>query len=467
VSSADRPLLARLAARLRIVPSYFDLSAGSGARAATQALCTAMGSPSASEAEAGATAALDAAMPDRVIGRCACSGARAPRARTARDPARELHASGRGARIRFEDGTAYRGALRVPAGDGRTSAELTLPVRVPVGAHELRLHLPDAAGGRTCEQTLVVAPRSGVLAREILGDARALGLWASLYTVRSQRGFGFGDFGDLARLARLAAELGTDFLAINPLHALYGRGDAIAPYSPKSRVFQNVLYLDVESVPELTGCPEGAHASTPLRSRCCAPRTSSTTLRCSTRSSTCCARCTPASRAANARARAAGRAFAEFRAQPCAEDFAVFEALQAEPGEPDGAAGPRASAIRAPRRSSSSPPRAREVELHAWLQFELDTQLNAQPCRRATGLALGLVKDLAIGSAADSADAWANPGLFAHGRRWARCRTPTGERSDWGLPPLIPQRLREEGYAYLRRVLRAAFRCAGACASTT
>ncbi len=471
MSAATRPELALLSERLSIAPSYFDLSGHErhASDATREALCAAQGFACASEAEARASlAALDADARARVIEpvHVLREHAHARPGLRAIPPA-SFRPSDAGLEIRFEDGGEWRGELRLPAGDGHALAELPLPLRLPVGAHALRLSLggPEA---RSCEQTLVVAPRSCPLAHDRLGDARALGLWASLYTVRSARGFGFGDFADLERLARLSAELGADFLALNPLHALLGRGNAIAPYSPLSRVFQNALYLDVESVPELADCAEARTrlAAAPLaRLRAARELDYAAVFDAKLDVLRPLHACFCRAEAAHPTAR--GRAFAEFRAQGgrALEDFARFCALQAELGEPDWRRWP--AELRDPRSAAVAERAARlagEVELHAWLQFELDVQLErAARAGRDAGLALGFVKDLAIGSAADSADAWANPDLFARGASLGAppdVYSATGQ--DWGLPPLVPGRLRAEGYAFLRRVLRAAFRGAGA-----
>ncbi|MEX2205594.1 MAG: 4-alpha-glucanotransferase [Myxococcota bacterium] len=472
MSASKRPRLARLADRLGIVPAYFDLEGRERrASAATQeALCVAMGSACSTEAEAEASlAALDAAArapviePVRVWREHACG---APGLRAILPPSFEpLDAE---LELACEDGSSWRGPLRVPAGDGRTSAELALPVRVPTGVHALRLHLRARGERRTFAQTLIVAPRTALLARERLGDARALGLWTSLYTVRSRRGFGFGDFTDLARLEQIAAELGTDFVAINPLHALYGRGDAISPYSPKSRIWQNVLYLDVEAVPELAECDAARArlAAAPLaRLRAAHALDYEAVLDAKLEVLRALNACFARREREHPSER--GRAFATFRARAgrALEDFASFEALQSELGEPDWRRWP--APLRDPRSAAVgafAASHARDIDFHAWLQFELDAQLERTArAGREAGLALGLVKDLAIGSAADSADAWANPGLFAHG---ATLGAPpdayAADGQDWGLPPLVPERQREQGYAYLRQVLRSAFRSAGA-----
>jgi 4-alpha-glucanotransferase len=472
VSPTARPALACLGDRLGIVARYFDLGGQERltSDATREALCAAMGAACASEAEAASSLeAIDERARARVI-----------------EPVRVWREHARGVpglrailpasfdpldaelELDFEDGTKHRGPLRLPAGDGRAEFELALPVRPSVGYHRLRLHLHGRDGSRSFGQTLIIAPRSCQLARETLGDARALGLWTSLYTVRSRRGFGFGDLSDLARLSEVAAELGADFVATNPLHALHGRGDAIAPYSPMSRVWQSVLYIDVESVPELLDCaPARARvAALPLEQLRAAPSLDyavvlDAKLGVLRELHACFAR------RERERESERGRAFAEFCQQGGQElrDFASFEALQAELGEPDWRRWPER--FREPRSTAVSAfaaEHADALEFRAWLQFELGAQLErAARAGREAGLALGLVKDLAIGSAADSADAWANPSLFAHG---ASLGAPPDAYSvdgqDWGLPPLVPHRLRDQGYTYLRHVLRAAFRSAGA-----
>jgi 4-alpha-glucanotransferase len=78
-------------------------------------------------------------------------------------------------------------------------------------------------------------------------------------------------------------------------------------------------------------------------------------------------------------------------------------------------------------------------------------------------LSLGLYQDLAVGSAASGSDVWANPELFRQG---ATVGAPPDMYSDegqnWGLPAIDPHVLRETGYDYWVRLLRAGFRHTGA-----
>jgi 4-alpha-glucanotransferase len=100
-----------------------------------------------------------------------------------------------------------------------------------------------------------------------------------------------------------------------------------------------------------------------------------------------------------------------------------------------------------------------EVDFHCYLQFELDRQL--QSCAHAgeqARLRVGLLQDLALGSTAGGADAWMFQGLFAAG---ARIGAPPDEFNpagqDWGMPPLVPRRLRDQAYGYWSQLLRASF----------
>jgi 4-alpha-glucanotransferase len=104
------------------------------------------------------------------------------------------------------------------------------------------------------------------------------------------------------------------------------------------------------------------------------------------------------------------------------------------------------------------------VDFHRWLQFETDRQLGeAAEHARAGGLTIGLYQDLAIGTSPAGSDAWSFPELFVRGVTIGAppdLYSATGQ--NWGLPPIDPRRLAENGYRYFIRLVRAAFRHAGA-----
>src|SRR5699024_7228520 len=66
---------------------------------------------------------------------------------------------------------------------------------------------------------LIITPQRLTTADKYV-DSPVSGMMAQLYSVRSEKSWGMGDFGDLGDLAEIAAKkAGADFLLINPLHA--------------------------------------------------------------------------------------------------------------------------------------------------------------------------------------------------------------------------------------------------------
>ena len=96
---------------------------------------------------------------------------------------------------------------------------------------------------------------------------------------------------------------------------------------------------------------------------------------------------------------------------------------------------------------------ADEVAFHAWLQWLVHEQLLAADPH---GM---LLNDIAVGIDPDGADGWQWQDLLALD---VRVGAPPDEFNtlgqDWGLPPFIPWRLRDDGYDAFARVIRAGLR---------
>jgi 4-alpha-glucanotransferase len=145
-------------------------------------------------------------------------------------------------------------------------------------------------------------------------------------------------------------------------------------------------------------------------------------------------------------------------------DFATFLAIAARFSPewrrwPDDLRHPTAAGVPAFRRANAD-----EIDLHRYVQFELDRQLAAAAhSARDGGLAVGLLGDLAIGVGANGSDTWAFPDLFVDE---ARIGAPPDEYSpsgqDWGLAPLNPLRLVERRCDYWIGLVRQAMRHMGA-----
>jgi len=465
---ASRPALRALAGRAGILSAYRE--AGTNARRPTsdatrEALLAAMGLSAESEAAAARTLhGLEAeerarlALPVQV----ARAGRRASWALRRPPGAREFALA-----VRCEDGRVLRreGRLR-----GGARVRIPLPA-LPPGVHELAVALPGARGPREARQTLVVAPPSCTPPGRALGRRRAFGLWANLYSLRSERGLGVGDLSDLRALVGFAADAGAEFVGLNPLHALRNRPPDVSPYAPVSRLFRNALYLDPEAAPELAECPEARRllASDALRRDLAALRGArridyARTAAWHDRLAHALHR--RFAQAHRGRRTARGRAYERFlrRHGGLVVDFGTFCALaERRPFDwrrwSPGLRRPDAAAVRAFREAH-----AEDVDFHVWVQFELERQLaRAADTARRRGLQVGLYQDLAVGSAGSGFDTWAFPEVFASG---ASVGAPPDAYAalgqDWGFPPLDPRRLAGTGFRYFRLLLRSAFESAGA-----
>jgi 4-alpha-glucanotransferase len=318
-----------------------------------------------------------------------------------------------------------------------------------------------------------MTPRTALGVEAMLGGGRGFGVWTNLYTVRSRRNWGFGDFGDLRELLRLVARAGGDFVGVNPLHAVANRGSAFTPYSPSSRLYRNLLYLDVEAVAELDGCAAArARLAEPAfrrrlgRLRKAASIDHEAVLEAKLAVLRELHRCFVAAGLASPRA-ALYRDYCAREGEELAH-FATWEALADHfaggPGRdwrrwPAPYRDPASSAVAAFRAEQ-----AEEVAFRSWLQFEADAQLARVAARgRELSLAIGVYHDLAVGVAPDSADAWMDQSLFARGVAVGAPPddyAPQGQ--NWGFQPLDPLRLRARGYRAWSRLLRASFAHAGA-----
>lgn len=129
-------------------------------------------------------------------------------------------------------------------------ASFHIPGDLPLGFHKLVLRSDGFE--RTYSCPLIITPQRLSTADKYV-DSPAAGMMAQLYSVRSEKSWGMGDFGDLGDLAEVAAnDAGADFLLINPLHAAEPEPPVEdSPYLPTTRRFINPIYLRIEDVPEL------------------------------------------------------------------------------------------------------------------------------------------------------------------------------------------------------------------------
>ncbi|WP_431224634.1 4-alpha-glucanotransferase [Serratia sp. L9] len=140
--------------------------------------------------------------------------------------------------LRLEDGTQQQ---------GRASARktLTLTGELPLGYHQLTL----TQGEQQWACRLIIAPRRCYEPDALLTGKKLWGACVQLYTLRSDRNWGIGDFGDLQAMVAEVGARGGAFVGLNPVHALYPASpESASPYSPSSRRWLNVVYIDVNAV---------------------------------------------------------------------------------------------------------------------------------------------------------------------------------------------------------------------------
>jgi 4-alpha-glucanotransferase len=144
----------------------------------------------------------------------------------------------------------YAWTLKLESGatqQGRISGKMTLalPGKIPAGYHQLTL-TQDA---QQWDCRVIVAPNRCYEPDALLAGKKLWGACVQLYTLRSENNWGIGDFGDLRLLLKKVAERGGAFVGLNPIHALYPANPvAASPYSPSSRRWLNVIYIDVSAV---------------------------------------------------------------------------------------------------------------------------------------------------------------------------------------------------------------------------
>ena len=305
---------------------------------------------------------------------------------------------------------------------------------------------------------------------------RCWGLAIQLYSLRSARNWGIGDFGDLARIATLAGHAGAALIGLNPLHARHlARPDEASPYAPSSRLALDPMYLDVEAIADFATCGAAqAHVASPAFQADLAHAQQTALVDHAAVS----ALKLPVLQllfehfrhAAVGEAR--GDAHAAFIASGgrSLERFATFEALRLWLFERDGVLpgwrdwpaewrDPDSRGLREFRRAHAA-----RVEFQFYLQWQAALQLDAAAgAARAAGMRIGLYRDLAVGAADDGAECWSDQALIAAG---ASVGAPPDmlnrEGQDWGLPPWQPRVLAARSHAPFADLLKANMRAAGA-----
>jgi 4-alpha-glucanotransferase len=278
-------------------------------------------------------------------------------------------------------------------------------------------------------------------------------IWAPAVQIPALRSEGisaFGDFGTLAASARAFAGRGADAMAISPVHALFpADASRYSPYAPSSRLFLNVLYGD----PTLAGGTIGNEPAPELIDWQHAIPARLATLR----------------RTFDAAGDAVHAAVAAYAAKAGdeLERHARFDAIHAHFFEA-GARGwqdwpapyhdPAGDAV-----SRFAGQQAYEVAFYRFLQWLAHESLDtAQRAAIDSGMSVGLIADLAVGTDGGGSHAWSRPDDLLPGLSIGAPPDPLGpDGQGWGITGFAPRALRRTGFDPFITTLRAALDHAG------
>ena len=350
---------------------------------------------------------------------------------------------------------------------------LDIGIALSVGYHAFELTGPGIVPPATL-RVIVAPPRCHVLPAWESGAGKTWGLAVQTFSLQSRRNWGMGDFTDLVEVARRTAPKGVGVIGVNPLHALFpSRGGLGGPYSPSERRFLNVLYIDVEAVPDFaecaparewidTGAFDERRAQLQARDLVAFDAVGVDKIRV--------LELLFRSFAEKHLAADDGRAedFRRFCRQGgvALDRLACFDALCEHFGAekewtawPEPFQDPESEAVAEFREAN-----AERLEFFRYLQWEADRQLaaTAAACAEA-GMPVGLYGDLALGPKAHSAEVWGGRRELAtsvHLGAPPDAFSPFGQ--EWGVVPFDPNALREAAYEPYIALLRANMRHFGA-----
>lgn len=326
--------------------------------------------------------------------------------------------------------------------DSEVLRRFNLPVQSEPDIGYYQVEELDKSGAPISSGQLIIVPSHCWWPDNDNGRSRFFGVGLQLYSLKSNRNWGIGDFTDLKASIGVLAEQGVDVIGLNPLHALLPeQPQQCSPYFPSSRYFINPLYLDPAALPEFDALPEQRKSD--FRKRAASLAT---------------AELIDYSSVASLKYEALNECFEIFhsgrseKSSSATEEFNRFVQEQ----------GSRLQDF-AEFEARLANNRERAVEKSCYLQWHCHRQLNeAANLAKSSGLEFGLYADLAVGCNADGADVNSAPELYLSSMEIGAPPddfSPQGQ--SWGLPPMSPIELQRQGYKPFIDLLRQSMQYAG------
>lgn len=344
-----------------------------------------------------------------------------------------------------------------------------LPFTLNAGYHQVELQ----QDGISFTQSLIITP-GHCYQPAAFSEKKQWGIALQLYGLRSAKNWGIGDFTDLAQTLRYLAAVGADFVGLNPIHALYpAMPENASPYSPSSRRWLNISYIDVTAMPGFDQCQRtAALVHSPDFNRQLAVQRSNDYVDYSGVMQL----KLPVMRSLyqwfTEQGNANAAAFMQFvdDGGDSLQQAALYDALHAFLYQQDNAhwgwpvwpaqyRDPHSEAVQQFAQQHQA-----DIGFYCYLQFIAQQQLaNAQQVAKDAGMLLGLYRDLAVGVSEASTEIWGNPELYCRDASIGAPPDPLGPAGqNWGLPPMQPYQLYKQRYQPFIDLLRANMRDAGA-----
>ncbi|WP_058119117.1 4-alpha-glucanotransferase [Photobacterium kishitanii] len=382
-------------------------------------------------------------------------------------------------RLIAEDGNVYEGWLQSQLiRDSRAEGGplvFSLP-KLECGYHQIELIRKRRKSPYL--MTLIVAPATCYKQQALKDNKKIWGTSIQLYSVRTSHNWGIGDFGDLKQLVIDVAKAGGDFVGLNPIHSLFpANPEGASPYSPSSRRWLNLMYIDVSSVAEfaqsdvaqlLVGSSEFQQRLSDVRDTDWVNYSEVSALKMSILPLLYQVFVTRHLEKNTARA----KQFLQF-VEDGGESLlhqATFDAIHAYLKQENDDMWGWPVFPEAYRHFDNQAVQGfidqhyDQVELYMYLQWLADNQLaEVHELANENEMVIGLYRDLAVGVCESGAETWADHGALCQDVSIGAppdILGPLGQ--NWGLPPLNPQVLKQTAYQPFINLLRANMRNCGA-----
>ena len=331
-----------------------------------------------------------------------------------------------------------------------------------VGYYDMTLSF----NGKSYNTVVAVAPDK-CYQNKFVADKKLWGYTVQLYSIKSKRNWGIGDFTDLCEIVKLCSRTGADAIGLNPLNVLqHNYPEEASPYSSINRLFLNPIYIDIEAVPEFKKSDKSTSLCKTLehlRKSDVIDYTSVYDLKTIHLKNL----YTRFMQEDNKKRKADFNKFCKEKGEDL-DRLAIFQSIYDDKtGEVWGGwqaweedlKNPNSLAIKKYAAENQA-----KVNFFKFLQFEAYRQLHkAYDLVKKSGLKIGFYQDLAVGVGKDSAELWGDTELFIKDAGTGAppdAFFPCGQK--WGLGTFNPYVLRERAYIPFRKILRENMAYSGA-----